>query len=140
MVPLAQMRTLIFLVAGGAVAGKAAGTSATFHPQSTAPCQGDPGRCKIGDSAPGGCTHGVAPTSTEDPVQHDMGLLWPAPAAFIDPGRADFGQLALKSMLLLFAVMFAAILGMGMLMTSHPPREKPPRGPAIVYAATRTFT
>ena len=138
MVPLAQMRTLIFLVAGGAVAGKAAGTSATFHPQSTAPCQGDPGRCKIGDSAPGGCTHGVAPTSTEDPVQHDMGLLWPAPAAFIDPGRADFGQLALKSMLLLFAVMFAAILGMGMLMTSHPPREKPPRGPAIVYAATRT--
>lgn len=138
MVPLAQMRTLIFLVAGGAVAGEAAGTSATFHPQSTAPCQGDPGRCKIGDSAPGGCTHGVAPTSTEDPVQHDMGLLWPAPAAFIDPGRADFGQLALKSMLLLFAVMFAAILGMGMLMTSHPPREKPPRGPAIVYAATRT--
>ena len=64
MVPLAQMRTLIFLLACGALAEKTRSNTTSLLPQPPGPRQGDPDRHGIGDSPPDGCSPGVAPKCT----------------------------------------------------------------------------
>ena len=81
MVPLAQMRTLIFLLACGALAEKTRGNATSLLPQPPGPRQGDPDRHGIGDSPPDGCSPGVAPKYTAVPVQHGMCLTTDASAA-----------------------------------------------------------
>ena len=52
MVPLARMRTLIFLLACGALAEKTRSNTTSLLPQPPGPRQGDPDRHGIGDGGP----------------------------------------------------------------------------------------
>ena len=137
MVPLARMRTLIFLLACGALAEKTRSNATSLLPQPPGPRQGDPDRHGIGDSPPDGCAPGVAPKCTAVPVQHGMCQSFDGTAATSNSDRAVPDGRVLMSVALPFAVIFMIALGVNALITDHP-REKPPRGPAIVYAATRT--
>lgn len=137
MVPLAQMRTLIFLLACGALAEKPRSNTTSLLPQPPGPRQGDPDRHGIGDGGPTSTCGGMTPKCTAVPVQHGMCLIIDGTAASSNSDRAVPDGRVLMSVALPFAVIFMIALGVNALITDHP-REKPPRGPAIVYAATRT--
>lgn len=137
MVPLAQMRTLIFLLACGALAEKTRGNATSLLPQPPGPRQGDPDRHGIGDSPPDGCSPGVAPKCTAVPVQHGLWLTTDATAGNSNPDWGVPDRRDPMSVVLPLAVIYMIMLGMNALITDRPPQEKPPRGPAIVYAAIR---
>ena len=137
MVPLARMRTLIFLLACGALAEMTRSNTTSLLPQPPGPRQGDPDRHGTGDGGPTSTCGGMTPKCTAVPVQHGMCLITDGTAASSNSDRAVPDGRVLMSVALPFAVIFMIALGVNALITDHP-REKPPRGPAIVYAATRT--
>ena len=129
MVPLARMRTLIFLLACGALAEMTRSNTTSLLPQPPGPRQGDPDRHGTGDSPSHVCAPGVAPECTAVPVQHGMCLIIDGTAASSNSDRAVPDGRVLMSVALPFAVIFMIALGVNALITDHP-REKPPRGPA----------
>ena len=119
MVPLAQMRTLIFLLACGALAEKTRSNATSLLPHPPGPHQGDPDRHGIGDGAPASTCGGMTPKCTAVPVQHGMWVTTDASAGSSNPDRAVPDGRALMSVVLPFAVIFMIALGVNALITDH---------------------